>query len=318
MATVHDTQANDAAETQPGPSARFRIDPPHTSLPLLARIPDVSEVLAGAVAEWDEADRPTEPSAAAKSDEAESDGAAAEAPSAEPRSVETRPPRSQHAESYAARTSPEKPAPDESVADGRVAAAPLHVVEEVSPATAAEPNLTRTGPPAPRFLRRPRDQDRSLVQKALSLPSHVPDGVFWSTVCCVLLLVAVIVWFNRDTTEARLPDGWENGQTLTDGALQPPEVIVPPTYSDPTHSMPSFQQHSPSVADQQPDPRIDGPTLADPNSATYPSERKDTAQDGDANQTPPDNGRPGVARLQGIIEKPDQRATHDGTESRLY
>ncbi len=323
MATVQDSQAKDASEARPKPAARFRIDPPHTSLPLLARIPDVSEVLAGAVAQWDEPDQPAEPIATVEYDETECaetecaeteyDEAAAERQSAKPPSKEKRPPHSEQAGPRAETAPPKAPVPDESLSD-----APLQVINEGADASATQPSPSRTVPSGPRFSRRQRDQDRSLVQKALSLPSHVPDGVFWSTVCGVLLLVAVIVWFNRDTTEARLPEGWENGQSITDSALHPPEVILPPTYSEPTHSEPSFQQHAPSVADQQPDPRPQGPTLADPNNATYPFDRQETSRDGEANETPPDTGRPGVARLQGIIEKPDLRATHDGTESRLY
>ncbi|MEX1222996.1 MAG: hypothetical protein WEA31_00485 [Pirellulales bacterium] len=318
MATVQDSQAKDATEARPKPAARFRIDPPHTSLPLLARIPDVSEVLAGAVAEWDEPDQSTEPLATvecdeSECDEAECDEAAAERQLAKPPSREKRPPHSEQAGPCAETAPPKAPVPDDSVSD-----APLQMINEVADPSATEPSPSRAVPSGPRFSRRQRDQDRSLVQKALSLPSHVPDGVFWSTVCGVLLLVAVIVWFNRDTTEARLPEGWENGQSITDSALHPPEVILPPTYSEPTHSTPSFQQHAPSVADQQPDPRTDGPTLADPSNATYPSDRQETGRDGEVNQTPPDTGRPGVARLQGIIEKPDLRATHDGTESRIY
>lgn len=277
MATVYDSSRQSSDEAQSPPTVRLRFDPPHGELPILARIPDISELLAAAASEHDDTSPDCQQSDDALAVVAESATLASEVV-AESIAIPVPIPQDRHD------------------AEPRTAAAGSTVI------------------PPPRFAQHRRERDRSLVQRALAVPSRVPDGVFWSTVCGVLLLVAVIVWFNRDTHEAQLPDGWENGQALTDSDLQPPEVIAPPTYTDPTNNAPNVEQHAPSVAEQRNAAEAAGPTLADPNVSSYDEATADEASP----QQPPDDSRPGMARLQGIIEKPDMRATNDRTESRVY
>jgi len=278
MATVQPARATPADEDKSGSATAYRFDPPHTDLPLLARIPDVSEVLAGAT----EAEESTQPQV---EDE----------PVAE--TAETVPPAAEEMASAPPVTKP--------------------IAPEIEPIDAVERDST----PASHSRGR-RPANRSAVQRALALPSKVSDGLFWSAVAGMLLLAGAMLWFNSDNGgEAKLPEGWESSQQITETPAAPATaesnwVEVKQPTADPTES------NAPAaVAAEYPDsPQPAGPTLADPSVTNYQQADPPatTSREPFERETPPDAARPGMARLQGIIEKPDMRATNDRTESRLY